>query len=58
MNASLPFIHIYESKFREAGHLCETHCKPRSGAAVGCMSALLYGSAKRDLFIPAAVDSV
>ena len=27
----MPFI----SKFREAGHLCETHCKPRSGAAVG-----------------------
>ena len=24
--------------FREAGPLCETHCKPRSGAAVGKMS--------------------
>ena len=31
----LLFIHISEGKFREAGPLCETHCKPRSGAAVG-----------------------
>ena len=31
----LPFIHFSEGKFREAGPLCETHCKPRSGAAVG-----------------------
>ena len=24
----LPFIHIHKGEFREAGHLCETHCKP------------------------------
>ena len=26
--------------FREAGHPCETHCKPRSGAAVGNVQAI------------------
>ena len=28
-------VKIFSYGFREAGPLCETHCKPQSGAAVG-----------------------
>ena len=45
------------NEFREAGHLCEpTASREAAQLWDGCMSALLYGSAKRDLFILAAVD--
>ena len=41
-----------ENEFREAGHLCETHCKPQSGAAVGNVATITIQVPRSGTYTP------